>query len=78
MPSNHCFVHKTSLNKEIKRQIAGSKAVQTLGDAMCLAQEAEITLKKYYGLNDDDPSVMQINSVLQSERIVIQGKVHSQ
>ena len=34
---------------------------------MTLAQEAETKLEKYKGLNDDDPSVMQINTILQTD-----------
>ena len=32
---------------------------------MTLAQEAEIKIKKYENLNDDNPSVMQMRSILQ-------------
>ena len=39
---------------------------------MTLAQEAEIKLIKYEGLNDDDTSVMQISSITQSEVIANQ------
>ena len=38
--------------------------IQTLRHAMILVQEAEIKLKKFEGLNNDDPSVMQISSIL--------------
>ena len=39
-----------------------------------LAQESEIKLKKYEGLNGDGPSVMQISSIPPSEAMAIQGK----
>ena len=54
------------LNSVIKKQVAGTRPKQTL------AEEAKIKLKMYEGLNDDDPSVMQINSVLQSDVMTIQ------
>ena len=38
---------------------------------MTLPQVAEIKLKKYEGMNDDNPSVMQVNSVSQSDSIII-------
>ena len=38
---------------------------------MTLAQEAEIKLKKYKSLNDDDPSVMQVNTIPQPDPIVM-------
>ena len=41
-----------------------AKTIQTLRHALTLAWEAEIKLKMYEELNDDDPSVMQISSVL--------------
>ena len=41
---------------------------------MILAQEAEIKLKKYIGLNDDDPSVMQASAVPHSEVLTVQGQ----
>ena len=34
------------------------------------AQEAEIKFKRYEGLNDDDPSVMQISSIPHLEVMV--------
>ena len=34
---------------------------------MTFAQEAEIGCKEYKGLNDDDPSVMQVAAVLHSD-----------
>ena len=39
---------------------------------MILAQEAEIKLKRYKGLNDDDPSVMQVSTVPHSKELAIQ------
>ena len=47
-----------------KKQDAGMKNIHTLRHAMTLAQEVEFKLKKYQDLNDDDPSVMQISTVL--------------
>ena len=73
-PSNHILFIKYIFNKEIKKEVAGAKTIQTLRHAMTLAQEAEIKLKKYDRLNDDDPSVMQISSILQSEVMTIQGQ----
>ena len=40
---------------------------------MTLAQEAEIKPEKYEGLNDNDPSVMQISAVLHLEVLALQG-----
>ena len=40
---------------------------------MNLAHEAEIKLKKKYeGLNDDDPSLLQISAILHSEEMAVQ------
>ena len=39
---------------------------------MTLAQEVEIKLKKYEGLDHDDPSVMYISSIPHSEVLDIQ------
>ena len=41
---------------------------------MNLTQEAEIKLQKYKGLNDDDPSVMQVSEVPYSEVLAVQGR----
>ena len=41
---------------------------------MALAKQAEIKLKMYEGLNDDDPSVMQVSTLLHSELMAIQGQ----
>ena len=49
-----------------------TKNIQALRLAMTLAQEAEIRYKKYDGLDDDDPSVMQISSVPHSEVLAFQ------
>ena len=38
-----------------------------------LAQEAEIKLKKYKSLKDDDQSVMQVSAVPHSEVLAVQG-----
>ena len=54
-------------NKEIKKQVACAKNVQTLRHAMTLAQEAYTKLKMYEGLNNDDLSVMQVSAVPHSE-----------
>ena len=59
-------------NKEIKKQVVGTKNIQTLRHAMTLAQEAEIKLKKYKGSNDDDPSVMHVSVVPHSEVLAVQ------
>ena len=40
---------------------------------MTLVQEAGIKLREYEGLNDDDPPVMQISSILQSKVMATQG-----
>ena len=61
-------------NKEIRKQVAGAKNIQTLRHAITLAQEAEIKLKKYKGLIDDNSSVMQVNSVPHSEILAVQGR----
>ena len=37
-------------------------------------QEAEIKLKEYESLNDDDPSVMQVSAIPLSEVMAVQGK----
>ena len=44
-------------------QVAGTKTIQTLRHAMTLMLETEIKLKMYEGLNNDDPSVMQISTI---------------
>ena len=41
-------------NKEIKKQVAGAGIIQMLRHAMVLAQEADIKLKKYEGLGDNN------------------------
>ena len=41
---------------------------------MTLAQEAENKLKKYKGLNDDDPSVIYVTTVPHSEVLAVQGQ----
>ena len=41
---------------------------------MILAQEAEIKLRKYEGLNDDDPSVLQVSAICHSEVLAEQGQ----
>ena len=61
-------------SKEIKKQIAGAENIQMLRHAMTLAQEAEIKLKKYEGLNDDVPSLMQVSAILHSEVMAVQGQ----
>ena len=47
-----------------------------LRHAMTLTQEAEIKLKKYEGLNDDDPSVLHVTttSQLDSNMMAIQAQ----
>ena len=65
------FFIRHLFNKEIQKQVAGAKSIQTLGHAMTLAQESEIKFKKYEGLNGDDISVMQISSIPQSESVVM-------
>ena len=70
------FFLRHLFNKLPKKHIAGAKTIQTLRHAMTIAPEAEIKLKKYEGLNYDDPSVMQISSILQSEVMAIQGQIH--
>ena len=50
------------------KQIAGAKNIQTLRHAMILAQEGDIKLKSYEGLNDIGPSVMQNSAVPHSKR----------
>ena len=40
-------------NKKIKKQMSRAKTIQTLRHAMTWAQEVEINLKKYEGLDDD-------------------------
>ena len=49
-----------------------------LRQAVTLAQEAEVKLKKYESLSDDDSLVMQIHSVSQSESMIRanQGQMH--
>ena len=61
-------------NKEIKKQVAEAMTIHTLRHVMTLAQEAEIKLKKYKGLNDDDPSLLQISSIPYPEVMPIQGE----
>ena len=63
-------------NKEIKKQVAGTQSIQTLRHAMILVKEAEIKLKKYEGLNDDDPSGMPVSTMPQGDPTVmaIQGQ----
>ena len=51
-------------NKEIKKHFSGTKMIWPLRYVMTLAQEAEIKLTKYKGLSSDDPSVIQISSIL--------------
>ena len=41
---------------------------------MILAQEVKIKLKKYEGLNNDDPSIMQISSIPHSKVLAILGQ----
>ena len=41
---------------------------------MTLAQEVEIKLEKYKGLNNNEPSVMPISSISLSEVMAIQGQ----
>ena len=53
----------------MKKQVAGAKMIKILRHSMTLEQEAEIIMKKYEGLNDDDPPVMQISSIPQSESV---------
>ena len=50
------------------------KNIQTSRQAMTLAQEAEMKLKKYEGLNDDYPSAMQVSVVPHSEVLAVQGQ----
>ena len=57
-----------------RKQDASLKNVQTLRHAMTLAQEVEIKLKKYQDLNDDDPSLMQVNAVQHSKVLAVQGQ----
>ena len=61
-------------NKEIKKQVAGAKNIQTLRHAMTLAQELQINLIKYKGLNYYDSSVMQVSAVPHSEVLAVQGQ----
>ena len=51
--------------------MAGAKAIQILRQGVTLADEAEIQLKKYEGLNDDDLSVTQISTMPQAVPTVI-------
>ena len=41
---------------------------------MTLAQEAEIKLKKYEGLDHDDPPVMHISAITHLEVLAVQGQ----
>ena len=41
---------------------------------MTFAEEADIILKKFKGLHDDDPSVMQVGVVPHSEVLAVQGQ----
>ena len=59
--------------KEIEKHAAGAKNIQVLRHAMALAQEAEIKVTKYDGLNDDAPSIMQVTAIPYSEVMAIQG-----
>ena len=63
------------LNMRIKKQVASAKNIQTLRYAMTLPQEAEIKLKRYEGLNDNDPSVMQVSAVPHSEVLAVKGQI---
>ena len=49
---------KHLFSKEIKKQVAGTKIIQTFRHARTPALETEIKLKKYKGLTDEDPSVI--------------------
>ena len=48
-------------NKESNKQIATAMSIQTLKHMITSAQEAEIKLKTYEGLNNDYPLVMYIH-----------------
>ena len=74
MQSDNCSLHKTSFNKDNKKQVRRPNIIQTLRHAMTQAQEADIKLKNYEGSHNDDPSVMQTSSITQSEIMAIQGQ----
>ena len=58
-------------NKEISKQVAGYKTIQTLRHAKTLGQEVEMKLKKYKGLNDDDLSVMLVSTTSQLDPTIM-------
>ena len=62
-------------NKEINKEVCGTRTVQTLRFAMTLDPELEIKLEMYERFHDDYPSVMQISSIPQSEVLAIQGQI---
>ena len=68
---NIVMIIRHLLNNKSKKQVVVAKTTQTLRHAMTLAQEAEIKLNRYEGLNNDDPAVVQINSILLSEAMAI-------
>ena len=51
------------------------KNIQTLKCGINLAQEANIKLKNYEGLNDEGPSVMQASAVLIQKCWLYKGKM---
>ena len=49
LPSNYYFIHKTPFQQENKKQVAGTKHIQTLKYALILAQGEEVKLKNLQG-----------------------------
>ena len=58
-------------SKEIKKQMPDAKPIQILMHTMTLASEAEIKIKKYKRINDDEATVMQTNAKPPNEYVVI-------
>ena len=73
LPSNLHLINKVPFDKEIKKQVAGAKTIKSFRCAKTLTKEVQIKVRKYKGLNDDDPSVMQISSVPHTKIQVFQG-----
>ena len=65
------FLMRYAFYKEIKKQVAGAKTIQTLRHTMALVHETEIKLKKYEGLNDDDFSVIKVSMMPKGDLTVM-------
>ena len=75
LSSNYSSSLKDTLSiKKIRSKLLVQRTFIPLRHIMTLAQEAEIRLKKYEGLNGYDPSVMQATDVWHSEVLAVQGQ----